>query len=335
MSAGLLSSCRLQPAAAQAQIRPLPPIEQDGTAPLSSVTSPDYVLGSGDRLSINVIGYPEFDIERIVLPDGSISVPLVGSIPAAGSTVSKLTADLDSRLRRFLVNPVVSMSLTETRPVVVTVAGEVYRPGPVQLLESRDSQEIPTLSQALIAAGGIQQDADIRQVTVERTNTFGRRELITVNFWEALTSNTDVQDILLRDGDSVFVPRLTDPIDIDQRLVASSSLAPSAVRVRVVGEVRNPGEVEVPPNSSISGAVAVAGGPTRDARLSDVALVRLNEDGLIEEQVVDLDDLVDNYQVQDGDVIFVAKKSFPSVLDFLGRVSSGILAPLSLLRFFR
>ncbi|NJM85046.1 MAG: hypothetical protein HC839_01980 [Leptolyngbyaceae cyanobacterium RM2_2_21] len=144
VSAGLLSSCRLQPAAAQAQIRPLPPIEQDGTAPLSSVTSPDYVLGSGDRLSINVIGYPEFDIERIVLPDGSISVPLVGSIPAAGSTVSKLTADLDSRLRRFLVNPVVSMSLTETRPVVVTVAGEVYRPGPVQLLESRDSQEIPT-----------------------------------------------------------------------------------------------------------------------------------------------------------------------------------------------
>ncbi|MFE4105287.1 polysaccharide biosynthesis/export family protein [Almyronema epifaneia] len=335
VAAGWLSHSQfLQPAIAQSLIRPLPPPAQDGIALPTPVNSPDYILGSGDALAISVIGYPEFDIERIILPDGSVSIPLVGSVPAAGRTLSSLTTDLDARLRRFLVNPVVSVSLNQTRPVIVNIAGEVYRPGPAQLTGSGSSTGIPTLSQALIAAGGVQRDADIRQVTVERTNTWGQRELITVNFWEALTSNTDVKDILLRDGDSVFVPQLTaESAGIDQRLVASSSLAPTTIRVRVVGEVRNPGEVLVPPNSSISSAVAVAGGPTTDARLSDVALVRLNEEGLIEEQVVDLDDLVDNYQVQDGDVIFVAKRSFPSVLDFLGRVSSGILAPLSLLNF--
>ncbi|WP_346289240.1 polysaccharide biosynthesis/export family protein [Sphaerothrix gracilis] len=334
LAAGLLSNSRfLPPAAAQSLIRPLPPIEDGEAAPLPVAVSQDYILGSGDALSINVLGYPEFEIERVVLPDGSISIPLLGFVPAAGKTLPTVRAELDDRLRRFLVNPVVSISLTETRPVIVSVAGEVHRPGPIQLTGTGGSTGVPTLSQALIAAGGIQQDADIRQVSVERTNAIGRRELITVNFWEALISNTEAKDILLRDGDSVFVPELTEPVEVDQRLIASSSLAPAEIRVRVVGEVRSPGEVQVPPNSSISSAVAVAGGPTQDARLSEVALIRINEEGLIEEQVVDLDDLVDNYQVQDGDVIFVAKRSFPSILDFLGRVSRGVLAPLSLLDF--
>ena len=117
---------------------------------------------------------------------------------------------------------------------------------------------------------------------------------------------------------------------IDRRTVANSSLAPSTVRVKVVGEVVRPGEVEVPPDSSISSAVAIAGGPTEDAQLSNVSLVRQDETGQILQEDVDLSNLVDSYQIQEGDVIVVSKRGYLSVIDGIGRV----LNPLNVFRLF-
>ena len=102
--------------------------------------------------------------------------------------------------------------------------------------------------------------------------------------------------------------------------MASSSLAPSTVRVKVVGEVVAPGEVAVPPDSSVSSAVAIAGGPTTDAQLKSVSLVRQDDTGEIIEQEIDLSNLVDNYQVRDGDVVVVSKRGYLSVVDGIGRV---------------
>jgi polysaccharide export outer membrane protein len=90
----------------------------------------------------------------------------------------------------------------------------------------------------------------------------------------------------------------------------------------VVGEVTKPGEVSVPPNSSLSSAVAIAGGPTVDARLSRTNFIRLNPEGVVERQEVDLSDLTDSYQVQDGDVIMVPKRSSSSILDGANRLFS-------------
>ncbi|MEO1621890.1 MAG: SLBB domain-containing protein, partial [Cyanobacteria bacterium J06632_3] len=85
-------------------------------------------------------------------------------------------------------------------------------------------------------------------------------------------------------------------------------------------EVTRPGEVQVSPNSSLSSAVATAGGPTEDARLGQVSFVRLDADGEIVRQEIDLSDLTDTYQVQDGDVIIVPKRSSSSILDFAARL---------------
>ena len=102
------------------------------------------------------------------------------------------------------------------------------------------------------------------------------------------------------------------------------------MRVKVIGEVVSPGEIAVPPDSSISSAVAIAGGPTTDAQLSSVSLVRQNENGQIEKEDVDLSNLVDDYQVREGDVVVVAKRGYLSVVDGIGRVFN----PLNLLRIF-
>lgn len=302
----------------------------------SRASASDYLLGVGDRIEVSVYGFEEYTGPLSVLPDGTISMPLVNKVQAAGRTTSQLERELTVVLDRILVNPYVSVTLNSLRPVVVNVSGEVYRPGPVEVQGSTSvassetaSYDSPSVSEALVQAGGVTRTADIRDVIVVRALPTGETTRIKVNLWEALWSETLSEDILLRDGDLVFVPKLAEGESIDTRLVGRSSLSPETVRVRVVGEVTRPGEVLVPPNSSLSSAVAIAGGPTDDAKLMEVAFIRMNDAGEVEQQVVDLSNLVDNYQVQEGDVVVVPKTGTGSVLDFAQR----LLGPLGL--FFR
>jgi polysaccharide export outer membrane protein len=85
-----------------------------------------------------------------------------------------------------------------------------------------------------------------------------------------------------------------------------------------VGQVTRPGEMQVPPNSSISSAVAIAGGPTDKADLAEVKFIRVGEDGSIEEQEIDISNLTDNYQIQEGDVIVVPKSTRGEIVEFVG-----------------
>ena len=325
-------------------------VEQSASASLlQSQTNPfpnNYILGPGDHVAIEVFEYEEFTASKVILPDGTISLPLVGAIPAAGQTSDSLERLLTDELSNYLVNPVVSVSLTILRPVVVTVSGEVQRPGPVQLRSLTTTNDFgngfndinsatddtldgaPTVSSALIQAGGITQNADIRQVMVRRSRSASDSVTTNINLWDAVWSDNAVQDLVLQDGDSIFVPRLAAGETLDRRLIARSTLAPSVVRVRVVGEVVRPGEVQVPPDSSLSSAVAIAGGPTNDAKLSEVEFVRLNEQGQIEYQEVDLRNLVDDFQIQEGDVVIVPRKGSAAFFD----VASRLFAPLNLFR---
>jgi len=103
----------------------------------------------------------------------------------------------------------------------------------------------------------------------------------------------------------------------------------------VIGAVSDPGELQIQPNSSVSEAIAAAGGfDTETAQLSNVKLVRLSQTGQVEEQVVDASNLVDTVQVQDGDVIFVPKRGGVGALDTIGRFFSPLLVPLRIFDIF-
>ncbi|MEO1400893.1 MAG: polysaccharide biosynthesis/export family protein [Cyanobacteria bacterium J06635_1] len=312
---------------AQESLLPLPSSE----IPSAQGVTNDYILGPGDEIQITVVGYTEFNDSYEILPDGNVMLPLVGAINLENKTPYQAKQEVTVRLQRYLVEPMVTIRLLELRPVVVSVAGAVHRPGPISLnnLESsnnNNNSSSPTLSTALLAAGGVTREADLRAVTIRRPQVGGQVEDITVNLWEAVALQADgtINNIVLRDGDTVVVPELSPEDVLDRRLLATSSLAPNTIRVRVVGEVSSPGEVEVSPDSSVSGAVAAAGGPTSDARLQEVALIRLDDIGEVQQEVLDLSDLVDNYQVQDGDVVVVSKKGYVSFLDNLDRILSSV-----------
>ena len=314
--------------------QPVAPVYSPAPIVSSEQAAASYLLGPGDRIEVSVYGYEEYTGPTSVLPDGTLTLPLIGKVPAAGRTTDQLAQDLTVALNQVLVNPSVSVTLDALRPVVVNVSGQVYRPGPLQLQGATrignnqngegTSYAPPSVSQAIIQAGGVTRTADVRDVVVVRSLPNGQTVRTQINLWDSLGSETLPQDLLLRDGDLVFIPQLAAGETLDSRLLASSSLSPETVRVRVVGEVTSPGEVPVPPNSSLSSAVAIAGGPTDDARLSQVAFIRRQENGEVLQEVVDLSNLVDDYQVQDGDVVVVPKTNTGSVLDFAQR----LLGPL-------
>lgn len=112
-------------------------------------TDREYVIQPGDTISIRVWGQDGMSSRGKVRPDGRISVPFVNDIEAAGSTPVALAKVLQARLKDFIVNPVVTVTLDEPRPLQVSVLGEVVRPGSFVLDQNSG------VLQAIAVAGGM------------------------------------------------------------------------------------------------------------------------------------------------------------------------------------
>ena len=144
-----------------------PSVSVDSLAPSPAPASQEYVLMAGDTISVRVWGQDSITTKAKVRPDGRISIPFVNDVEAAGSTPSALAARIQARLKEFIVNPVVTVSLDEARPLVVAVLGEVVRPGNYPLDANAG------VLQALATAGGMTPFADKDGIVVIRQKPDG------------------------------------------------------------------------------------------------------------------------------------------------------------------
>jgi polysaccharide export outer membrane protein len=126
-----------------------------------------YVIQPGDQLSVRVWGQEAMSARARVRPDGRISLPFLDDVEAAGSTPTALGKRIQARLKEFVVNPVVTVSLEDLRLVSVSVVGEVARPGQFQLDPGAG------VLNALAAAGGMTPFADKDGIFVIRQRTAG------------------------------------------------------------------------------------------------------------------------------------------------------------------
>ena len=134
-------------------------------------SEPDgYVIHSGDTLSVRVWGQDGMSARARVREDGKISLPFLHDVQVVGYTPPVLAQQLQTRLKDFLANPVVTISLEEQRPFTISVLGEVARPGPAQL-ERGNAGLLP----ALAAAGGLTPFADRDSLYVLRPGNPPRR----------------------------------------------------------------------------------------------------------------------------------------------------------------
>lgn len=263
-------------------------------AALPTAIADDYTLGAGDLIELQIFNVPEYSGNERVLVDGSISLEWVGNVDVDGLTLDEAADTIAAAYARYLKTPNITVSLITPRPLQVSVAGEVNRPGSYQVdFAGENGSDVeaerrwPTVTKVLQQAGGITQLADVRQVTVERPVGRQQVQTIQVDLWDLLTAGDLSEDLTLRDGDTILVPRVArvNPSEADQ--LASASFSPDTVKVNVVGEVNSPGPVEVPPNTPLNQALLAAGGfdPGR-ADMGTVELVRLNPDGSVSQREI-------------------------------------------------
>lgn len=160
----------------------------------------EYVIQAGDQLSIRVWGQDAMSARARVRPDGRISLPFLDDVEAAGVTPNALGKRIQARLKEFVVNPVVTVSLEDLRPVSVSVLGEVARPGQYQL--DQGAGILP----ALASAGGMTPFADKSSIFVIRRRIDGGDPLRIRFTYEALTgAQGRAAAFRLQGGDVVVV----------------------------------------------------------------------------------------------------------------------------------
>jgi polysaccharide export outer membrane protein len=160
-------------------------------------TTPDYRLGSGDKLRIEVYKDPQLSQSVQIRPDGKITLPLVGDIEATGRTPIELRDHIAQQLKEYMTNPVVTVIVVEATAAMAYVMGEVNHPGAVNM------QGGPlTVIQALALAGGLKDFADEKNIKILRRSQSGV-ETISFNYKDGIRG---AKPVYLIPGDTVVVP---------------------------------------------------------------------------------------------------------------------------------
>jgi len=167
--------------------------------PTAATTDPDYVIGPEDALHISVWKEPELSGNVPVRPDGKISLPLLNDVQAAGSTPVQLAATITEKLKQFLAEPRVTVTVAGINSKRVFLMGEVGRVGAINMLPNM------TVLQALASGGGFTQFANLKKIYILR-NEDGKQVRIPVNYKAIISGQAPEQNILLKPGDTIVVP---------------------------------------------------------------------------------------------------------------------------------
>jgi polysaccharide export outer membrane protein len=232
------------------------PLQDAANSPESAGTAAPRLLqlGPGDSVAIQVYGQPDMNATVYISDDGTIPVPLVGAVQVGGLSPAEAARKVEAAFRegKYLVDPHVTIIVTQSRSQRISVLGEVGTPGRYSI----ESNE--TIFDVLAQAGGAKETAaDI--VFLLRPDKSGQIERIPINL-KGLTDNQRAMPTQpLRGGDSIFVPR--------------------AEQFYIFGEVATPNMYRIEPGMTVTQAIARAGGVTARGSRKRVEIKRKGPDG--------------------------------------------------------
>jgi len=238
-------------------------------------------LGPGDQVRIDVFGNPDLTTTTTVAEDGSIRLPLTGSVPVVGQSPTEAARIIEKAFKtgEFLVDPHVTVTVLSSSSQRVSVVGEVRNPG-------RYPIESNTTVLDLIALAGGLTDKGSDTVYILREDTSGKlqRLLVDTRGFIASGDTGPVSLQVVHGGDSIVVPKATFFIN---------------------GQVVQPGEYRIESGMTLFRAIARAGGVTPLGSASRVAIRRTGADG----KVMDIKGKKD-MRIEPGDVIEVKERLF-------------------------
>ncbi len=158
-----------------------------------------YTVKPGDMLSISVWKEPDLQGPVLVRPDGTFSFPLAGQFDARGKTVNELQQLVTDKLKKFISDPVVTVSIQEVKGNKVYVLGQVNKPGEFIVNPRVD------VMQALSMAGGTTAFAALGDIVILRRQESGQQAL-PFHYADVARGRNLQQNIMLQAGDVVVVP---------------------------------------------------------------------------------------------------------------------------------
>ncbi|ADV83389.1 polysaccharide export protein [Terriglobus saanensis SP1PR4] len=258
-----------------------------GDTPLDVSLGPDYVVGPGDTLKINMWGGVTQSTTRVVDREGQVLLPEAGSLQVAGLPLQRAEGLIEGALKRQYRNVQVSVTISRLRSVRVYVVGDVQRPG------GYDISSLATPLSALYAAGGPTSVGSLRIVRHSR----GQQKIEDIDLYDFLLHGVQKNSAHFESGDTLQVP-------------------PAGPQVAVSGAVKRPAIYELKPGeSTLTSVIEDAGGVTAAASLSHITIERI--DANRQRETVTLNgpsgqDLqanraaIDQFAVKDGDRVYIA-----------------------------
>jgi polysaccharide export outer membrane protein len=288
-----------------------------GPPPAVSLAAPskaaggDYRLAPRDQVGIAVHGQDDLTRTVRVAESGTITLPMLGEVKAAGLTPTELEHAITAGLKgKYLVDPKVNVTVSEYQGRQVSVMGAVNQPGAIALRSN-----YTTALLAISEAKGVRDTADRVAFVVRAKPRDGEPQPLPVDLDALLRAGDQRHNVVLEPGDSVFVPE--------------------ANTYYVAGEVEKRGAFTLRRDTTLSKAITEAGGVTKRASSDGIKVVRTLPTGEKKEitgidlQAVMAGDRSQDIPLQAHDVVVVgssgAKVAAYGVLDFLrGLFSIGI-----------
>ncbi|MDO8989448.1 MAG: polysaccharide biosynthesis/export family protein [Sideroxyarcus sp.] len=158
-----------------------------------------YQLHQGDKLLISVWREDTLQREVVVLPDGSITFPLIGRVEVAGLSTPEVEQSITAKLKKYFPEPIVTVVITGIEGNRAFVTGKVMHPGPLTI------NGPTTVLQAISIAGGFDKFADESSIKVIRAKP-GGQEILPVNYKDIISGKNVSTNIQLKAGDTLVVP---------------------------------------------------------------------------------------------------------------------------------
>ena len=242
-------------------------------------TPPNYRLGPGDEVIIDIWGTSQNTIRQQISPDGTINIEKIGPVSLSGMTVS----EANSYLKRVLGKTYsgldapdgtleIRLTLGNTRTIQINVMGEVVQPGTYAL------SSFSTVFHALYRAGGVSDIGSLRNVQVTRNG----KTVAKVDVYDFIMKGKTQDDIRLQEGDVIIVP-------------AYEAL------VQISGNVKRPMKFEMKKNETLATLINYAGGFSADAYTRSLRVVRQNGEEYEINTVKEID--YSAYPMRNGDVV--------------------------------
>lgn len=214
------------------------------------VSAQDYLVGEGDVLKVTVYDHEDLTTTARVSGDGFIDFPLIGHVEVKGLTLAQITDKISSLLADgYVVNPQITIFIQEFKSKKAFIIGEVKNPG-LYVLPGQT-----TFLALLSEAGGLNKDAGDKAIIKRKAGALDNQEdIITVDLKDLIEKGDTSLDIMIADGDSVYVTK--------------------AGVFYVTGEVKKPDAYKVEDGTTVLKAITMAGGFSDKASKGKVKIVR-------------------------------------------------------------